>query len=109
MYQNDNNLRYNNNNNQNNKIQSDNINNNNDLNPNFNRTSPNINNNNMNQNNNRTSMSQVGEKLIYNNTFNNNVVNKEVYKHPSTGFKNIILYRQQKYSKNLINILLYYY
>ena len=111
MYQNDNNLRYNNNNNQNNIIQNDNINNNNDFNPNFNRTSPNINNNNMNQNNNRTSMSQVGEKLIYNNTFNNNVVNKEVYKHPSTGFQNYYLNNDAStaydniYSKHKINLI----
>ena len=65
--------------------------NNNELNSNFNRTTPSINNNNINTNNNRTSMSQVGEKLIYNNTFNNNVVNKEVYKQPLTGFQNYYL------------------
>ena len=116
IYKNDNNLRYNNNNNQNNIInQNENINNNNninDFNPNFNRTSPpNINNNNINQNNNRTSMSQVGEKLIYNNTFNNNVVNKEVYKHPSTGFQNYYLNNDAStaydniYSKQKINLI----
>ena len=116
IYKNDNNLRYNNNNNQNNIInQNENINNNNninDFNPNFNRTSPpNINNNNINQNNNRTSMSQVGEKLIYNNTFDNNVVNKEVYKHPSTGFQNYYLNNDAStaydniYSKQKINLI----
>ena len=115
IYKNDNNLRYNNNN-QNNIInQNENINNNNninDFNPNFNRTSPpNINNNNINQNNNRTSMSQVGEKLIYNNTFDNNVVNKEVYKHPSTGFQNYYLNNDAStaydniYSKQKINLI----
>ena len=54
-------------------------------------------------------MSQVGEKLIYNNTFNNNVVNKEVYKHPSTGFQNYYLNNDAStaydniYSKQKIN------
>jgi hypothetical protein len=112
MYQNDNNLRYNNNSNQNNMIPNENINNNNDFNPNFNRTTPsNMNNNNINSNNNRTSMSQVGEKLIYNNTFNNNVVNKEVYKHPSTGFQNYYLNNDAStaydniYSKQKINLI----
>ena len=113
MYQNDNNLRYNNNNNQNNIMQNENISNNNDFNPNFNRTTPSNmnNNNNLNSNNNRTSMSQVGEKLIYNNTFNNNVVNKEVYKHPSTGFQNYYLNNEAStaydniYSKQKINLI----
>ena len=111
--QNDNNLRYNNN--QNNMMMNENI-PNNDFNPNFNRTSPpNSNNmNNMNQNNNnynRTSMSQVGEKLIYNNSFSNNVVNKDVYKHPGTGFQNYYLNNDASnaydniYSKQKINLI----
>ena len=112
--QNDNNLRYNNNMNQNNIMMNDNI-PNNDFNPNFNRTSPPNNNmNNINQNNNnynRTSMSQVGEKLIYNNSFSNNVVNKDVYKHPSTGFQNYYLNNDASnaydniYSKQKINLI----
>ena len=86
-----------------------NNNNNNELNNNFNRTTPSINNNNT--NNNRTSMSQVGEKLIYNNTFNNNVVNKEVYKHPLTGFQNYYLNNDAStaydniYSRQKINLI----
>jgi hypothetical protein len=86
-----------------------NNNNNNELNNNFNRTTPSINNNNI--NNNRTSMSQVGEKLIYNNTFNNNVVNKEVYKHPLTGFQNYYLNNDAStaydniYSRQKINLI----
>ena len=104
--QNDNNLRYNNNMNQNNIMMNDNI-PNNDFNPNFNRTSPPNNNmNNINQNNNnynRTSMSQVGEKLIYNNSFSNN--------HPSTGFQNYYLNNDASnaydniYSKQKINLI----
>ena len=112
IYPNDNNLRYNNNNQ--NNINENNMNNNNDFNPNFNRTSPpnmNMNNNNINQNNNRTSMSQVGEKLIYNNSFSNNVINKEVYKYPSTGFQNYYLNNDAStaydniYSKQKINLI----
>ena len=112
---NENNLRYNNSNIQNNMMMNENI-PNNDFNPNFNRTSPpNMNNNNMNnQNNNnynRTSMSQVGEKLIYNNSFSNNVVNKDVYRHPSTGFQNYYLNNDAStaydniYSKQKINLI----
>ena len=110
MNQNENNFRYNNINNQNNIIPND-INNNNELNSNFNRTTPSINNNNINTNNNRTSMSQVGEKLIYNNTFNNNVVNKEVYKQPLTGFQNYYLNNEAStaydniYSRQKINLI----
>ena len=110
MNQNENNFRYNNINNQNNIIPND-INNNNELNSNFNRTTPSINNNNINTNNNRTSMSQVGEKLIYNNTFNNNVVNKEVYKQPLTGFQNYYLNNDAStaydniYSRQKINLI----
>ena len=109
MNQNENNFRYNNINNQNNIIPND-INNNNELNSNFNRTTPSINNN-INTNNNRTSMSQVGEKLIYNNTFNNNVVNKEVYKQPLTGFQNYYLNNDAStaydniYSRQKINLI----
>ena len=109
MNQNENNFRYNNINNQNN-IMPNEINNNNELNSNFNRTTPSINNN-INTNNNRTSMSQVGEKLIYNNTFNNNVVNKEVYKQPLTGFQNYYLNNDAStaydniYSRQKINLI----
>ena len=109
MNQNENNFRYNNINNQNN-IMPNEINNNNELNSNFNRTTPSINNN-INTNNNRTSMSQVGEKLIYNNTFNNNVVNKEVYKQPLTGFQNYYLNNEAStaydniYSRQKINLI----
>mgnify|MGYP002626961373 CR=1 FL=1 len=110
MNPNDNNFRYNTNN-QNNMMFNDNnnMNNNNDFNPNFNRTSPSNMNNNINQN--RTSMSQVGEKLIYNNSFSNNVVNKDVYKHPSTGFQNYYLNNDSStaydniYSKQKINLI----
>ena len=109
MNQNDNNFRYNTNN-QNNMMLNDNNNiNNNDFNQNFNRTSPPKANNNIGQN--RTSMSQVGEKLIYNNSFSNNVVNKEVYKHPSTGFQNYYLNNDSStaydniYSKQKINLI----
>ena len=109
MNQNENSFRYNNINNQNN-IMPNEINNNNELNSNFNRTTPSINNN-INTNNNRTSMSQVGEKLIYNNTFNNNVVNKEVYKQPLTGFQNYYLNNEAStaydniYSRQKINLI----
>ena len=110
MNQNENNFRYNNINNQNN-IMPNEINNNNELNSNFNRTTPSINNNNINTNNNRTSMSQVGEKLIYNNTLNNNVVNKKVYKQPLTGFQNYYLNNDAStaydniYSRQKINLI----
>ena len=94
---NNNNLQNINNNNENN-LRYNNMNNNNipdnEFNQNFARTSPpsqniyNNNNGNNNPNNIRTSMSSVGEKLIYNNSFSNNVVNKDVYRHPNTGFQN---------------------
>ena len=109
MNQNENNFRYNNINNQNN-IMPNEINNNNEINSSFNRTTPSINNN-INTNNNRISMSQVGEKLIYNNTFNNNVVNKEVYKQPLTGFQNYYLNNDAStaydniYSRQKINLI----
>ena len=99
-----------------------------EYNQNFSRTSPppqnnyppnnnhSFNNNNFpyndNSNNNfRTSMSNVGEKLIYNNTFNNNVVNKDVYKNPNTGFKNYYFNNQDStaydniYSKQKISLI----
>ena len=91
----------------------------NDFNQNFSRTSPIskdlYNNGNNIQNNNidskRTPMSSVGEKLIYNNSFNNNVVNKDVYKHPTIGFQNYYLNNQESnaydniYSKQKINLI----
>ena len=85
--------------------------NNNDYNPNFNRTSPPNNMNNNNTNPNRISMSQIGEKLIYNNAFSNNVINKDVYKHPGTGFQNYYLNNDASiaydniYSKQKINLI----
>ena len=118
---NNNNLQNINNNNENN-LRYNNMNNNNipdnEFNQNFARTSPpsqNIYNNNNNGNNNpnniRTSMSSVGEKLIYNNSFSNNVVNKDVYRHPNTGFQNYYLNNQESnaydniYSKQKINLI----
>ena len=116
---NENNLRYSNQNPNNSPIME----NNNDFNQNFSRTSPlspsfyNQNNNNMNNNPNnnnnnfRASMSSVGEKLIYNNSFNNNVVNKEVYKHPTIGFQNYYFNNQESnaydniYSNKKINLI----
>ena len=108
-----NNMNYNMNNNNDNNLR---YNNNNQFNPNFNRTSPLSNNNNRNnyQNNNnnfRTSMSSIGEQLVYNNSFNNNVVNKDVYKHPNTGFQNYYFNNQESnyydniYSKQKINLI----
>ena len=109
---NENNLRYNN---SPNNMPPDN-----DFNQNFSRTSPpsqnsyNNNGNNFQNNNNdnfRTSMSSVGEKLIYNNSFSNNVVNKEVYKHPTIGFQNYYLNNPESnaydniYSKQKINLI----
>ena len=106
---NENNLRYNNPQNNTNNIPEDNFNNN------FSKTSPisqNLYNNGNNyQNNNRTSMSSVGEKLIYNNSFSNNVVNKDVYRHPTTGFQNYYLNNPESnaydniYSKQKINMI----
>jgi hypothetical protein len=106
---NENNLRYNNPQNNTNNILEDNFNNN------FSKTSPisqNLYNNGNNyQNNNRTSMSSVGEKLIYNNSFSNNVVNKDVYRHPTTGFQNYYLNNPESnaydniYSKQKINMI----
>ena len=92
----------------------------NEYNQNFSRTSPpsqdsynNNGNNYQNDKNNnfRTSMSSVGEKLIYNNSFSNNVVNKDVYKHPITGFQNYYLNNQESnaydniYSKQKIKLI----
>ena len=117
---NNNNLQnMNNSNNENNNLRYNNA--NNEYNQRFGRTSPpsrDLNNNNgnnyQNENNNnifRTSMSQVGEKLIYNNSFSNNVVNKDVYKHPITGFQNYYLNNQESnaydniYSKQKMNLI----
>ena len=56
-------------------------------------------------------MSSVGEQLIYNNSFSNNVVNKDVYKHPITGFQNYYLNNQESnaydniYSKQKIKLI----
>ncbi len=115
MNNNDNNLRYN---------SPNNIPPENDFNQNFARTSPpsqnsynnnnNMNNNPNNNNNNnnfRSSMSSIGEKLIYNNSFNNNVVNKDVYRHPNTGFQNYYFNSQDSnaydniYSNKKINLI----
>ena len=110
----ENNLRYNNNPNNPSNIPPDN-----DFNQNFARTSPpsqnyngnNFPNNNNNNDNFRTSMSSVGEKLIYNNSFSNNVVNKDVYKHPTIGFQNYYLNNPESnaydniYSKQKINLI----
>ena len=113
-YQNNNNQIPNMNDNNDSNLRYNNINNpsENDFNQNFARTSPPQNSYNNNGNNNfRTSMSSVGEKLIYNNSFNNNVVNKDVYKHPTTGFQNYYFSNQDSnaydniYSKQKINLI----
>ena len=116
----ENNVKYN--------INENNINNNNipdnEFNQNFSRTSPpsrnsyNYNNNkennysnNVNNNSYKTSMSSIGQKLIYNNSFNNNVVNKDVYRHPNSGFQNYYLNNKESnaydniYSKQKINLI----
>ena len=121
-YDNNNNYQDLNNNNERNLRYNDNI-PDNEFNQNFSRTSPpsknvynnngnNYSNNNSNNNNPiRTSMSSVGEKLIYNNSFSNNVVNKDVYKHPNTGFQNYYLNNPEStaydniYSKQKINLI----
>ena len=111
-YENNNNMPNMNDNNENN-LRYNNINNipENDFNPNFSRTSPPQNSYNNGNNNFRTSMSSVGEKLIYNNSFNNNVVNKDVYKHPTTGFQNYYFSNPDSnaydniYSKQKINLI----
>jgi hypothetical protein len=56
-------------------------------------------------------MSSIGEQLVYNNSFNNNVVNKDVYRHPNTGFQNYYFNNQESnyydniYSKQKINLI----
>ena len=56
-------------------------------------------------------MTSVGEILIYKNTFTNNVVNKDVYKHPTTGFQNYYFNNSESnaydniYSKQKINLI----
>ena len=111
---NENNVKYNNNDikNMNNNNISDN-----EYNQNFSRTSPptrnsyNNKDNNYSNNSYKTSMSSIGEKLIYNNSFNNNVVNKDVYRHPNTGFQNYYLNNLESnaydniYSKQKINLI----
>ena len=121
-YENNNNFQDINNNNENNARYNDNIPPENEFNQNFSRTSPpsqnvynnngnNYSNNNSNNSPFRTSMSSVGEKLIYNNSFSNNVVNKDVYRHPNTGFQNYYLNNPESnaydniYSKQKINLI----
>ena len=67
---------------------------------------------NINMNNNfKNPHSNDGEKLIYNNTFNNMVVNKDVYKHPTKGFQNYYLNNNETtaydniYSKRKIDLI----
>ena len=48
-------------------------------------------------------MPSIGEQLVYNNSFNYNVVNKDVYIHPNTGFQNY--YFNNIYSKQKINLI----
>ena len=125
-YENDKNLEDINNNRENN-LRYNNINNNNfsdnEFNQNFSRTSPpsqnvynnnnngnNYSNNNLN-NNNYNPFRRSGEKLIYNNSFRNNVVNKDVYRNPTTGFHNYYLNNPESnaydniYSKQKINLI----
>ena len=57
------------------------------------------------------SMSPIGKKLIYNNNFTNNIINKEIYKSPNSGFKNYYLNKEDTlaydniYSKKKINLI----
>ena len=122
-FRNNNNLQDINNNNEKNLRYNDNNIPENEFTQNFARTSPpsqNVYNNNGNNysnnksnNNNpfRTSMSSVGEKLIYNNSFSNNIVNKDVYRNPNTGFHNYYLNNPESnaydniYSKQKINLI----
>ena len=126
---NNNNMNNNINNNFNNNMNT-NINNNMNINnsynnsANFARTSPSIqlNNNNLNRYNNidnnyrgnnniSKSMSNIGQNVIYNNTFNNNVINKDVYSHPNNGFRDYYLNNKDTiaydniYSKRKINLI----
>ena len=70
------------------------------------------NNYNYNQNDNRQrTMSPIGKQLIYNNDFTNNVVNKDVYKNPNTGFQKYYLNKEYSlaydniYSQKKINLI----
>ena len=70
------------------------------------------NNYNYNQNDNRQrTMSPIGKQLIYNNDFTNNVVNKDVYKNPNTGFQKYYLNKEDSlaydniYSQKKINLI----
>ena len=56
-------------------------------------------------------MSPIGKQLIYNNNFTNNVVNKDVYKNPNTGFQKYYLNKEDSlaydniYSQKKINLI----
>ena len=89
----------------------------NTMNQNLSRTTPtsiprnNYNDINMNNNNYPNLNSNEGEKLIYNNTFNDMVINKDVYKHPNKGFQNYYLNNNETtaydniYSKRKIDLI----
>ena len=77
-----------------------------------------INNDNYNKNYNMTeidnhprTMSPIGKQLIYSNDFTNNVVNKDVYKNPNTGFQKYYLNKEDSlaydniYSKKKMNLI----
>ncbi len=73
---------------------------------NYNRT------NNASKNGNRPmAMSPVGKQLVYNNDYTNNVVNKDVYKNPNTGFQKYYLNKEDSlayehiYSPKKINLI----
>ena len=59
----------------------------------------------------QTPISAIGEKLIYNNTFNNKVIDKDVYKNPTVGFQNYYMNNGDTiaydniYSKRKINLI----
>ena len=56
-------------------------------------------------------MSPVGKQLVYNNDYTNNVVNKDVYKNPNTGFQKYYLNKEDTlayeniYSPKKINLI----
>ena len=56
-------------------------------------------------------MSPVGKQLVYNNDYTNNVVNKDVYKNPNTGFQKYYLNKEDSlayeniYSPKKINLI----
>ena len=78
-----------------------------------------INNNNYNSKNNRNdidnngprALSPIGSQLVYSNDFKNNIVNKDVYKNPNTGFQKYYLNKEDTlaydniYSKKKINLI----